>query len=312
MRRRAFTLIELLVVIAIIAILIGLLLPAVQKVREAASRMSCQNNLKQISLALHNYHDSVGRFPPGFQRTGNGSPFPSNTPSSARFSLYVVLLPYFEQDNIRNRWNLNNFDSNRGLESAGALPAIVLKVLICPSSAGLPTPPIDRGEATRNPPREWAFGSYLANAGLRGHTRSQQTMDGVFWQNSTTRIADIQDGTSNTFLIGERNHLDPTLLPFIGLGLGGWGWWSFPNGGDVQFGTTVPLNWQVPTNIASLPPDVQAALVDDRINAAGSNHPTGANFAFADGSVRFVTDGIPLTTYRALSTRNGGEVVQLP
>ncbi|MCI0461630.1 MAG: DUF1559 domain-containing protein [Gemmataceae bacterium] len=310
MRRHAFTLIELLVVIAIIAILIGLLLPAVQKVREAAARAQCQNNLKQLALAVHNYHDAYKKFPPGFQRSGNGSPFPAGVPTASRFSMYVVLLPFIEQNSIRTRWNILNFDANRGLEANGALPAITIPIMICPSSPSLPF--VDRNEATRNPPREWAFTSYVGNAGLRAHPRGAQTMDGVFWQNSVVRLNGIIDGTSNTLLIGERNHHDPVVAALTPVPLGGWGWWVFPNGGDVMFGTSVPLNFQLPSNWTSLPAAQMSALEDDRINAAGSTHTGGANFAFADGSVQFIQDSIPLPTYRALSTRQGGEPVSLP
>jgi prepilin-type N-terminal cleavage/methylation domain-containing protein/prepilin-type processing-associated H-X9-DG protein len=308
MRRRAFTLIELLVVIAIIAVLIGLLLPAVQKVREAAARASCQNQLKQIALAAHNYHDANQKLPPGLQRSGNGSPFPAGVPTTAQFSMYVVLLPYFEQTAVSSKWNLNNFDANRGLQSAGALPATVIKVLICPASV-LGSSPIDRGEATRSPPREWAMTSYVGNAGRIAHGRPQQTMDGVFWQNSVVTLQTIADGTSNTLFYGERSHWDPVAERLAGPNLGGWGWWSYPNNGDILFGTSAPINFLLPASFATNP---TAALEDQRINAAGSQHTGGANFAMADGSVRFIEQSINLITYQQLGTRDKGEPVSLP
>lgn len=137
-------------------------------------------------------------------------------------------------------------------------------------------------------------------------------MDGVFWQNSTVRIVDITDGTTNTFLFSERNHFDRAVVALTSTPLGGWGWWSFPNAGDVQFGTSVPLNFELPANWVSLPAAQRSALEDDRINAAGSQHTGGANFAMSDGSVRFIANGLPQLTYRALSTRAGGEAVSLP
>src|SRR5437588_4895771 len=125
--RRGFTLIELLVVIAIIAVLIGLLLPAVQKVREAANRMSCTNNLKQIALAAHAYHDANSRFPPGYRRQNPVA------------SVFVWLLPYIEQDNIHKQWDYNNFNNNLGTAASGKPPTFVLKTIVCPSDA-LPNP----------------------------------------------------------------------------------------------------------------------------------------------------------------------------
>src|SRR5262249_27630956 len=133
MRRKGFTLIELLVVIAIIAILIGLLLPAVQKVREAAARMSCSNNLKQLALALHNYHDQYNAFPPGIQR--NQPPLAPVLPplDPARRSNWTIeVLPFIEQDNVHKLWNYTNFNANRGLTGDPAtISWRVIKTFIC-------------------------------------------------------------------------------------------------------------------------------------------------------------------------------------
>ncbi len=313
--RQGFNLIELLVVIAIIAVLIGLLLPAVQKVREAAHRLKCQNNLKQLALAMHHYHDANNRFPPGYQASHDREAHsnPTALPKGTTFSGYVVLLPYFEQDNIRNKWILHDFRANTGLASKDALATKVIKVLICPSAAGLPDPPI--WTLTTAPfayGREWAFGSYLMNAGRRSYPEHVETRDGVFWQNSVVRLLDITDGTANTFMVSERNAYDPIATPLCGPSLCGWGFWCMPYGGDVLFGSSGPLNYLLPANLWSLPEATQNALIDDRVNAAGSEHPGGANFALCDGSVRFVSTGIPLITYQQLSTRAGGEVASLP
>src|SRR5262245_25533107 len=124
--RRGFTLIELLVVIAIIAVLIGLLLPAVQKVRETAARISCANNLKQIALAAHNYHDATNRFPTGARLSIDVGGIPTGGTN-----LWVELLPYFEKDNLYKQWDHNDNRNNVG--GTNALSARVIKILLCPS-----------------------------------------------------------------------------------------------------------------------------------------------------------------------------------
>jgi prepilin-type N-terminal cleavage/methylation domain-containing protein/prepilin-type processing-associated H-X9-DG protein len=297
--RRGFTLIELLVVIAIIGILIALLLPAVQKVREAAARAQCSNNLKQLGLAAHNYHGAYSFFPPGYRRA---------TPIA---TVFVWLLPYMEQDNVAKLWDYGgNYDINAGPQ--GPASAIV-RPYICPSDKI--DNPINIETSTT---RAYALTSYGGNAGTRSYRDSAGLLlrDGVIiFGNSNNanypdlwiKIADITDGTSNTFLFGERSHFDPlyeaaTDSGGCGGNLQGWGWWAFRAPGDTVLGTLVPLNYRI---VAPCTTD----KADERINAFGSRHSGGANFAMADGSVRFVTDSIPLLTLRAVSTRAGGEVV---
>src|SRR5262249_12343189 len=195
-KRDAFTLIELLVVIAIIAVLIGLLLPAIQKVREAANRMSCTNNLKQLGLALHNYHDTNRAFPPGV--TG----VPANDVQFGRTTAYVLLLPYIEQDNLQKRWNQNLFWYDP--ENFGAAQTPV-RVFFC--SSNRPTGIIDYSVLPIGPLPNPAATDYLfckgANAALAGRPSYPAAFRGLFEVNVGTRLADITDGTSNTFAMGE-------------------------------------------------------------------------------------------------------------
>jgi prepilin-type N-terminal cleavage/methylation domain-containing protein/prepilin-type processing-associated H-X9-DG protein len=313
--RSGFTLIELLVVIAIIAVLIGLLLPAVQKVRQAASRISCASNLKQIALAAHNYHDTHEKFPPGARL-----PVLVGERPTGGSNVWVELLPYFEQDNLRKRWdghdNRNNVAGGRN-----AIQAQVIEILRCPSDP-LAQPVVELTAANAlSPPWSWGFygmSSYGGNAGTRSVNPGGPpafpgiSRDGIFFLGSCVRLTDIRDGTSNTLLFGERFHRDPefdrrqpVVLPGVAsiAELGRWGYVA--NAGamaNVTLHTPVMLNYQVP-------PGGDHSTMEDRVCAFGSGHPGGANFAFADGSVRLVSDRIPLRTLQALSTRAGGEVV---
>jgi prepilin-type N-terminal cleavage/methylation domain-containing protein/prepilin-type processing-associated H-X9-DG protein len=316
--RRAFTLIELLVVIAIIAVLIGLLLPAVQKVREAANRMNCLNNLKQLALAAHNFHDSRGRFPPGLVPVSQ-----NGTPLAGRTTLFVELLPFLEQDNLYRRWDFTNYSNNLA-GGAEATAARVLKVLLCPSDS-LEYPPL---VYQANFVGQWSWGNgtysvgcYGGNAGTVGFTflTAPPSRDGVFFDYSHVRIADITDGTSSTFLFGERSHrdanfdsltlqFDPTTYPLSSWGAWASAAWDWTSMGDVTLSAAEPINWLVPA--LSAPGDFSWEW--QRLCAFGSGHPGGANFAFADGSVRFLSDSTPLAQLQALSTRAGAEVVEVP
>ena len=326
--RRAFTLIELLVVIAIIAILIGLLLPAVQKVREAAARMSCANNLKQLALACHNYSlTNNDALPPGVNvpiGTANGMLFPSNIvyttgkvgppPFPAQFGSWMMyVLPYVEQDNLQRSLNFggNQYVNCNGPNSVGAQ---VVKIFVCPSD---PMPSPVSTYTTGGVTYYFGMNSYLGNGGTRSFFLDiNYSNDGVFHLNSRVTVNGIGDGASNTFLAGERYHRDPVfnstnLGPGKGIDtLGGWAWANYLAVQDCTGSTRVPLNYLCPpgSNPRSF------AVSDPRICAFGSAHPNGANFAFCDGSVRFLTmtGTADLPTYQALSTRNGGEPVQLP
>ncbi len=314
-RRNGFTLIELLVVIAIIAVLIGLLLPAVQKVREAAARTQCANNLKQIALAAHNYEGSHGKFPTGARPSGtvNGVP-------TLGTNVWVELLPDFEQGNLRQNWddadNRNNVKGGRD-----ATQAQVVKILLCPSDR-LPDPVWEQLPAIYPVP-PWSCGFYgMSSYGGNAGTRSVLTggppdlprlsKDGVFYVGSNVHVADIKDGLSNTLFFGERFHYDseyeiqrPVVRPDFPP-MAGWGRWGFVANqgasGNISLSTPQQINYRVPK-------DGDFSTLEDRACVFGSGHTGGANFAFADGSVRFLRDSTSLLTLQALSTRDKGEVI---
>jgi prepilin-type N-terminal cleavage/methylation domain-containing protein/prepilin-type processing-associated H-X9-DG protein len=313
-RRRGFTLIELLVVITIVAVLIGLLLPAVLQSREAANRMACANHLRQIDLATHHYHDPHGKFP-----IGGGPPVDVAGIPTGATNLWVELLPYFEQDNVYRKWD---FCDNRNNVAGGrsATQAQVFELLICPS-APLPAHLVEHS-AKVTP--QWCWGSYgMSSYGGSAGTRSLPpgnppsfpglSRDGIFWIDSSVCIADITDGTSNTILFGERYHRDPEfdlrepiVLPGIApiTRMGKWGFVAGSAGimANVTLHSAAPINYRMPTG-------GDALELLNRSAAFGSGHPGGANFAFADGSVRFVRESTPLTILQALSTSRGGELV---
>jgi prepilin-type N-terminal cleavage/methylation domain-containing protein/prepilin-type processing-associated H-X9-DG protein len=316
--RRAFTLIELLVVIAIITVLIGLLLPAVQKVREAANRTQCGNNLKQLALAAHHYHDARRKFPNGVH------PVETINEAHANGTCWEVeLLPYLEQQSLKDRWDYTEFGNNVA-GGRNATTAQVLPVLLCPSDP-LPDPVSFVDLSSWSPQYWYAQGFYgLSSYGGNGGTRSfhSQSKDGILFQDSRVRLADVTDGTSSTFLFGERSHRDPVFdsLAFtydphvypLGNMVGHWAWVFATGGGSLKehlLSTPVPINYRVPAGTTPEEFLGPTGAENNRLCAYGSGHPGGANFAFADGSVRFVSETIPLTTLQALSTRDGREVV---
>ncbi len=324
--RAGFTLIELLVVIAVIAILIGLLLPAVQKVREAANRARCAGHLKQFSLACHNYHDTQGRLPAAVDAGG-----PRYT------TLFVELLPYVEQAPLHGRWDF----ASPGANSALALTALPL--MLCPSHPGIdPTSGLT---------------TYGGNGGTRPWPLDALTKaDGMFptagpmskpAPNQTgVRLDHVTDGTSNTLLLGERQVGDAGLDSYLNAPSGVVTppptpplrsvaayarWYPFPAsapepaagnaaGGlfssQASVGLMNPSHWEPPPAPpppapAPTPPPVDSGPLAEqyraRLGAYGSYHVGGANVAMADGSLRFLRSTTSAPALAALTTRAGGE-----
>jgi prepilin-type N-terminal cleavage/methylation domain-containing protein/prepilin-type processing-associated H-X9-DG protein len=293
-RHRGFTLIELLVVIAIIAVLIGLLLPAVQKVREAASRMACTNNLKQLGLALHQFHDNRGKFPPG-QVMG---PLPeAGVPNAVNHGWGPFLLPFIEQQPLFNQyhWDLKVTDPvNR------PVGATQLQIFQCPSAepnrvytAG----PSGMGACGDYAPT-WYVDAALVEKGLIDPLGNYQ---GVLQRNHMTRRCEITDGTSHTILLAEdagRPRLWRMGRPGPDQTVEG-GPWAAVNNGIMLQGSTADGTMR--------PGPCAINFTNER--QVYSFHPGGANAVFADGSVHFLGSGMSLRVLAALVTRAGGEAL---
>ena len=327
-RPRAFTLIELLVVIAIIAILIGLLLPAVQKVREAAARAKCSNNLKQMGLAAHNYHDANGRFPAGCAT----DTAPWGTGDGYGSSWLVFILPYIEQTALYNGWQ---FTGNSGWVGANASTDVQgITTYLCPSS---PLPVLAVGGQGSGKRQSTSYVGIAGSArGFNGYSEGRvsspngsgccnggrASAGGILIPSGQVRIADVTDGTSNTLMISETSDWlksqDGTkwdFRPLHGFVIGTAPASQPPNFGDRAFQTTSILySINQKTGWANAGGDcTQGVCTNWGHNIPlNSPHSGGVNAALGDGSIRFITDATTLDILSALATRDDGTVATLP
>ena len=338
--RKAFTLIELLVVIAIIAILVALLLPAVQQAREAARRSSCKNNLKQIGLALHNYHDVYRAFPPAYINQFDSQPTNSGEYSTAvgaersAWAWGAFVLPFVEQSALFDVLQVGDIRIKNALATPALLQSMQtpISAFRCPSdtapdvnnskqvtdSAGTNRNIATSNYIVMNSSRTWHGGGQNWNCGpgegeisqWGGAPNSSNSPNGMFWRNSKVRMRDITDGTSNTLMVGERS-------------------WELnnPNGATFNCRAGVVLGNRITNEQSEIHRVLGSAnapinYASNRCNKAfSSRHQGGAQFVLADGSVRFLSENIDQnsvetggnnavnSTYESLAARNDGLVV---
>ena len=289
MRARGFTLIELLVVIAIIAILIALLLPAVQQAREAARRTQCRNNLHQIGVALHNYHDVYRSFPAGIrgwhENAHNG------------WSILASILPFMDEQSLYNALNWDGLACTclgwacctRSPNDTAARQK--LAQYLCPSA---PPPYGSQGYISESG-GPWFGTSYCSVAGANRNQAYYSDNTGVTARDSWSCLRDIVDGPSNTFMMGENGWLFGPAYPKYWMMAGFWG----------GMGTSLTTGW--PINSQRQP--TCNLWGSGGCASFGSYHEGGAFFVFADGQVKFITESINMATYHALATKNGNELI---
>jgi prepilin-type N-terminal cleavage/methylation domain-containing protein/prepilin-type processing-associated H-X9-DG protein len=346
--RPAFTLIELLMVIAIIAILIGLLLPAVQKVRDAAARMSCQNNLKQVGLAMHNYHSENGRFPPG--AANDLPPFGTATTAGWGSSWWVYILPHIEQDALYAKWQFSGSSGFTNANNLAAADGVVVKAMKCPSS------PINPNKYAANRTaagQRIVLADYMAVAGFWNGNPSVlgtfsdsnvnyssccvqnngwYSVNGVLYGQSKTQVTDITDGTSNTMVVAEESDYlrfgDGTAPTDIRSGgLYGWTMGAASNP-TVPYGASHADHRPFNTQTVRYPINYQPVATGPTAGGANgtwngglelqmnmpirSAHSGGAAILMADGSVQFMTNSTALDVLYARAARADGQTISQP
>jgi prepilin-type N-terminal cleavage/methylation domain-containing protein len=305
-RKSGFTLIELLVVIAIIAILIGLLLPAVQKVREAAARSKCSNNFKQLGLAIHSYNDAFGRMP--YDMSPEAGLSATWGMGGTNWSWIANVLPQMEQGPLYTQANI----PNNTLSASAAFIAVQIPSLLCPSDNASSGPRTNAADLSGNIGQtnykgvsgsNWQWGESRWNpvVGTLGSNNGLQFGDGFFYRGDgikKQKITDCTDGLSNTFMVGED-------IPERSA------WCSWPYSNNAVGTCAIYPNSKNPTNNLPYSSSIAGPTVSstDWTNTYSfrSRHTNGLQFGLGDGSVRFVPDSVDLLTYRSMGTIRGGE-----
>ena len=298
--RNGFTLIELLVVIAIIAILIGLLLPAVQKVRAAAARLSCSNKMKQVALALHNYHDANQRFPAGVNNM-----IGSDGGTEERRHWLLFIMAYIEQPTIQQAVDVNPTNNLYGAGPTAAYRETILPTLLCPSDPAGPKTVTAPGTG------QGFHSNFVACAGNStfntSATPAYTVLNGMFYPLSKSRLTDATDGTSNTAMVAEIM-VSPDVSGHDVRGR----IWNNARTGSVLFSTLDQPNSKATVDRLSYCQNTTAAPCvtgsDNMLLLARSGHSGGVNVAAADGSVKFVRDAVDLTAWQRFGSSTGGEV----
>ncbi len=336
-RKSGFTLIELLVVIAIIAVLIALLLPAVQQAREAARRTQCKNNLKQIGLALHNYHDVTNILPPGYTQAQLAGNTPTYYNGFQGHPVHYFLLPYIDQANLYLSFNANVPRANIATQPS-VLSGTVIPSFICPSDFKTGSNGSYLYTTTSTPTTQY-YGatSYRANGGSRPIFYTSGSNDGVFMQvgpkagkastaptGTCVSFGQITDGTSNTVAFGEMYHVDANFDTFTstppnwnsGSTIATWSRWYPASGGNgssnIFGGSFAPIGYTTPFAYGKPgAPTTQAnwfVYQDLRLSAYGSGHVGGANLVFCDGSVRFLSANMSQVVLGYMCQTQDGQV----
>jgi prepilin-type N-terminal cleavage/methylation domain-containing protein len=299
-RQVGFTLIELLVVIAIIAILIGLLLPAVQKVREAAARTKCSNNVKQQILGMHAYASAIGHYPPAIQNAAKatGDIFPG-------WGWGTLILPYVEQEPLYRLLNPDQVpfgpQTNLATITVTAPMQTALSVFKCPSD---PAPDLNKFRLDRGTD-QLGLANYRAICGTdsSGFFYANEDRNGIMWQNSKVKFTDVTDGTSNTVVIGECMFVDDKAgRKWAAIWVGHTGYYCSPD-------STIGCGVRISDNMWHLD-NTTAQINGTAPQAFGSRHTGGAFFGFGDGSVRFFRNSADPATIKYLGARADGRVIQ--